>query len=48
VPDLGPGEPAEPRTPAATGTSQIVSRLAQLLRDDPSLAAGWGREASDS
>jgi hypothetical protein len=27
-------------------TSQVVSRLAQLLRDDPSLAAGWGREAT--
>jgi hypothetical protein len=24
-------------------TSQVVARLAQLLRDDPSLAAGWAR-----
>lgn len=39
VPDL---EPA-----AGTGTSQVVSRLAQLLREDPSLASSWGREAPE-
>jgi hypothetical protein len=25
-------------------TSQVVARLAQLLRDDPSLASGWSRD----
>jgi len=25
-------------------TSQVVARLAQLLRDDPSLASGWVRD----
>jgi hypothetical protein len=28
-------------------TSQVVSRLAQLLRENPSLAASWGREAQE-
>ncbi len=40
----------EPIPPGTTppGISPVVSRLAQLLREDPSLAAGWGREATDS
>jgi hypothetical protein len=28
-------------------TSQVVSRLAQLLRDNPTLAASWSREAQE-
>jgi hypothetical protein len=50
VPDLEPA--AEAPTSGAVAleasTSQVVSRLAQLLREDPSLASSWGREAPDS
>ena len=52
VPDLEPAASAEPPTSGAVAleadTSQVVSRLAQLLREDPSLASSWGREAPDS
>jgi hypothetical protein len=33
--------------PLAEDTSQVVSRLAQLLRDNPTLAANWSREAQE-
>jgi hypothetical protein len=51
VPDLEPAADAEAPVgvvAVSAGSSQIVSRLAQLLREDPSLATSWGREASDS
>jgi hypothetical protein len=52
VPDLEPAAEAETPAPGAVAleasTSQVVSRLAQLLREDPSLASSWGREAPDS
>jgi hypothetical protein len=37
----------EQTIPIAADTSQVVSRLAQLLRDNPSLATSWGREAQE-
>lgn len=33
--------------PLAEDTSQVVSRLAQLLRDNPTIAANWSREAQE-
>ena len=33
--------------PLAEDTSQVVSRLAQLLRDNPTLAANWSREGQE-
>lgn len=40
-------EPSPPggTIPLAEDTSQVVSRLAQLLRDNPMLASSWSREA---
>ena len=43
------GEPADvestsPRLAVPESTSRVVSRLAQLLREDPSLAASWARD----
>jgi hypothetical protein len=42
VPDVPDPEPAD-----QAGTSQVVSRLAQLLREDPGLVSSWGREAPE-
>jgi hypothetical protein len=48
--DRPPGAERQPGTGAnglvtlPADTSQVVARLAQLLRDDPSLASGWGRD----
>jgi hypothetical protein len=36
-----------PTIPLPEDTSQVVSRLAQLLRDNPTLAASWSREAPE-
>jgi hypothetical protein len=44
--DRSPTGP-EQTIPIAEDTSQVVSRLAQLLRDNPSLATSWGREAQE-
>ncbi|HYT09075.1 MAG TPA: hypothetical protein VEL73_00275, partial [Mycobacteriales bacterium] len=48
-------EPASGRPTPAGGmvtlpadTSEVVARLAQLLREDPTLASSWGREAQES
>lgn len=46
----GPGDsPAPPggTIPLPEDTSQVVTRLAQLLRDNPALASSWGREAPE-
>ena len=45
-----PGEPGEPGEGAgvAPDPRQVVSRLAQLLREDPTLASTWAREARES
>jgi len=49
--DPAPADPAPadppPADPPPWPSSQVVSRLAQLLREDPSLASSWGREAPD-
>jgi hypothetical protein len=50
-----PRRAAEERAPATPGstiplpedTSQVVSRLAQLLRENPTLTASWSREAPE-
>lgn len=51
--DGSTGPPAAERQPGIdpsglvtlpADTSQVVARLAQLLRDDPSLASGWARD----
>ena len=52
-PEPEPGPPAAPgvaggMAPLSADTSQVVARLAQLLREDPSLASSWGREAQES
>jgi hypothetical protein len=39
--------PAAGAIPLPEDTSQVVSRLAQLLRDNPTLAANWSREAQE-
>jgi hypothetical protein len=39
--------PAAGAIPLPEDTSQVVSRLAQLLRDNPTLAASWSREAQE-
>jgi hypothetical protein len=45
-PPPGPG-PTPPGLVTLTDeTSQVVARLAQMLREDPSLASGWVRERS--
>jgi hypothetical protein len=36
-----------PTIPLPEDTSQVVSRLAQLLRDNPTLASTWSREAQE-
>jgi hypothetical protein len=36
------------RVPLPAETSDVVARLAQLLREDPTLATTWGREAQES
>ena len=36
-----------PTIPLPEDTSQVVSRLAQLLRENPTLAANWSREAPE-
>jgi hypothetical protein len=36
-----------PTIPVAEDTSQVVSRLAQLLRENPTLASSWSREAPE-
>jgi hypothetical protein len=41
-----PGVPG-PTIPIPEDTSQVVSRLAQLLRENPTLAASWSREAQE-
>jgi hypothetical protein len=38
---------AAPTIPIPDDTSQVVSRLAQLLRENPTLAANWSREAPE-
>jgi hypothetical protein len=55
----GPGRPeagpdpddrdqgTNPTIPIPEDTSQVVSRLAQMLRDNPTLAANWSREAPE-
>jgi hypothetical protein len=53
--DAAAGEPPPPPPPGPPGgtiplpqdTSQVVSRLAQLLRENPTLASSWSREAPD-
>jgi len=42
----GPPAPAS-SIPLPEDTSQVVSRLAQLLRENPTLAANWSREAQE-
>jgi hypothetical protein len=39
--------PAAGAIPLPEDTSQVVSRLAQLLRENPTLAASWSREAQE-
>jgi hypothetical protein len=39
--------PAAGSIPLGEDTSQVVSRLAQLLRENPTLAASWSREAEE-
>ena len=39
--------PAPGAIPLPEDTSQVVSRLAQLLRENPTLAASWSREAQE-
>ena len=43
------GPPPAPASsiPLPEDTSQVVSRLAQLLRENPTLAANWSREAQE-
>jgi hypothetical protein len=58
VPDPEPEEPTapeaatpvveQPTAPGPPATSQVAAHLAELLREDPGLAAGWGREAQES
>lgn len=46
----GPGDPPAPpggTIPLPEDTSQVVTRLAQLLRDNPALASSWSREAPE-
>ena len=46
----GPGDsPAPPggTIPLPEDTSQVVTRLAQMLRDNPALASSWSREAPE-
>jgi hypothetical protein len=40
-------EGTSPTIPIPEDTSQVVSRLAQMLRDNPTLAANWSREAPE-
>ena len=40
-------EPGPAAIPLPEDTSQVVSRLAQLLRENPTLAANWSREAQE-
>jgi hypothetical protein len=48
-PAAGHSRPDEPGgSAAAPDPSQVVSRLAQLLREDPTLASTWTREAQES
>jgi len=51
-PEAPTGPASEPVSPGSfalpPATSQVVARLAQLLREDPGLAAGWGREAEET
>jgi hypothetical protein len=44
--EAGPAAPG-PTIPLPEDTSQVVSRLAQLLRDNPTLASTWSREAQE-
>jgi hypothetical protein len=44
--EAGPGPAGRVELPRET--SEVVARLAQLLRDDPTLAAAWGREAQET
>jgi hypothetical protein len=43
---VAPGPPAPGLVTLTDETSQVVARLAQMLREDPSLASGWVRERS--
>ena len=43
----GPDRPGRGAIPLPEDTSQVVSRLAQLLRENPTLAANWSREAQE-
>jgi hypothetical protein len=45
-PGAGPPPPG-PTIPLPEDTSQVVSRLAQLLRENPTLASSWSREAPE-
>jgi hypothetical protein len=51
-PEAPTGPATEPVSPGSfalpPATSQVVARLAQLLREDPGLAAGWGSEAEET
>jgi hypothetical protein len=42
-----PPPPPGGTVPLPEDTSQVVSRLAQLLRDNPTLASNWSREAPE-
>jgi hypothetical protein len=46
-PDREEQGPTAGAIPLPEDTSQVVSRLAQLLRDNPTLAANWSREAQE-
>jgi hypothetical protein len=51
-PEAPTGPATEPVSPGSfvlpPATSQVVARLAELLREDPGLAAGWGSEAEET
>jgi hypothetical protein len=48
VPERGASPPPPgPTIPLPEDTSQVVSRLAQLLRENPTLASSWSREAPE-